>query len=399
MNIDGKRPLSARCRILASARGITLKSEGRDLKTGELQGANDCTSAATSTPEKLDTCLLSKVSNLSDFVNPTSSCALLKCALIFLCLIPLVEVTADNDEDLQPYINKFCRRGGNDDVGLEITSTSLLPKGSGMGTSSILGGCVLASIERCVGTKVIDVESSDGNENIVDAVLTLEQMLTTGGGWQDQVNGLIGGLKVGSSARAILLRTSISRIPLSQDALEELNKRIILAFTGQPRLAKNILVNVLRRWGRRTDEITKTVEELVAGATKAADAAKESDIDEVGECLDRYWQLKKVMAGLDSGVEPHIVGDVLSTLKEKDTIVGGSLCGAGGGGFMAMITHDGIGLKEIRNIVDNSVLKVNKDVSLFTWHNATVDEAGLVVQVINGGDSAAHDGFNIKWHE
>ena len=66
---------------------------------------------------------------------------------------------------------------------------------------------------------------------------------------------------------------------------------------------------------------------------------------------------------------------------------------------MAMITHNGIGLDEIRNIVDGSVLKVDKDVSLFSWHNATVDEAGLVVQVINGGDSAAHDGFNLKWHE
>ena len=90
---------------------------------------------------------------------------------------------------------------------------------------------------------------------------------------------------------------------------------------------------------------------------------------------------------------------MLSTLKEKGAIVGGSLCGAGGGGFMAMITHNGIGLDEIRNIVDGSVLKVDKDVSLFSWHNATVDEAGLVVQVINGGDSAAHDGFNLKWHE
>jgi len=387
VRVDGKRPLSARCRIVVTARGITLKSEGRDLRTGECHPHG--TSTTIISPEKVETCVLSKVSDLSDFRNPTSSCALLKCALILLGLVPLVEVRPGNNEDLQPHINKFCQSGAKD-VGLEIASTSLLPKGSGLGTSSILGGCVLASIERCVGTKI-------ANENIVDAVLALEQMLTTGGGWQDQVNGLVGGLKVGTSAQAIPLRTSITRIALGQDVREVLNRRVLLAFTGQPRLAKNILVNVLRRWGQRTDEITKTVEELVAGAMEASDAAQASNIDKVGECLHRYWQLKKVMAGLDSGVEPRVVADVLNTLKRRDVIVGGSLCGAGGGGFMAVITRDGVGLEEIKNIVDSTVLKVNKDVSLFSWHKATVDEVGLVVQVVDG-ESMAND-FELKWHE
>ena len=43
VNIDGKRPLSARCRILASARGITLKSEGRDLKRAHRSADDDGT--------------------------------------------------------------------------------------------------------------------------------------------------------------------------------------------------------------------------------------------------------------------------------------------------------------------------------------------------------------------
>jgi len=385
VRLDGKRPLSAKCQIVASAQGIKMKSEGRNLTTGELQGR----------AEEVDTCVLSKVSDLSDFRNPRSSCALIKCALIYLGLVPLVKVTPDNDDDLQPYINKLCQSGAKN-VGLEVVSTSLLPRGSGLGTSSILGGCVLASIERCVGTNVIGLGSSNADENIVDAVLILEQLMTTGGGWQDQVNGLVGGLKVGTSAQSIPLRTSISRVALGQDAREALDRRIILAFTGQPRLAKNILVSVLRRWGQRTDEITKTVEELVAGAREAADAAQAADIDKVGECLNKFWQLKKAMAGSDSGVEPRVVADVLSTLKEQGAIVGGSLCGAGGGGFLAVITREGNGLHDIQKIVNDSVLNVNKDVSLFSWHKATVDEAGLVVQVVDGESTG--NGFDLKWH-
>ena len=390
IRLDGKRPLSARCRIIASAQpaptGIKLKSEGRDLITG-------------SSTEVDDACVLSKVSDLADFRSPMSSCALLKCALIYLGLVPLVEVTPENDNDLQPYINKFCQ-SGTYNVGLEVISTSLLPKGSGLGTSSILGDCVLAAIEKCVGANVTGMGSPNADENIVGAVLTLEQLMTTGGGWQDQVNGLVGGLKVGKSAQSIPLRTSISRVPLDEDTREALDRRIVLAFSGQPRLAKNILVNVLRRWGRRTDEITKTLEELVAGAREAADAAQAADIDKVGECLSKYWQLKKVMAGLDSGVEPRVVADVLSILMEQNAIVGGSLCGAGGGGFLAVITCEGKGLSDILNIVDDSILSVNKDVSLFSWHKATVDENGLVVQVVQdvGGDSTEID-FDLSWHQ
>ena len=357
-----------------------MRSEGRDLSAG-------------SSTEVDDACVLSKVSDLADFRSPMSSCALLRCALIYLGLVHLVEVTPENDNDLQPYINKFCQSGT--DVGLEIISASLLPKGSGLGTSSILGGCVLASVEKCVGANVTGMGSPNADENIVGAVLTLEQLMTTGGGWQDQVNGLVGGLKVGTSAQSIPLRTSISRVPLDQDALDALNRRLVLAFSGQPRLAKDILVNVLRRWGRRTYEITKTLEELVAGAREAAHAAQAADIDKVGECLSKYWKNKKVMAGLDSRVEPRVVADVLSVLMEQNAIVGGSLCGAGGGGFLAVITREGKSLSDLRNIVDDSILSVNKDVSLFSWHKATVDEAGLAVQVVQdvGID------FDLSWHK
>ena len=101
------------------------------------------------------------------------------------------------------------------------------------------------------------------------------------------------------------------------------------------------------------------------------------------------------MAGLDSRVEPRVVADVLSVLMEQNAIVGGSLCGAGGGGFLAVITREGKSLSDLRNIVDDSILSVNKDVSLFSWHKATVDEAGLAVQVVQdvGID------FDLSWHK
>lgn len=64
--------------------------------------------------------------------------------------------------------------------GLEIACISDLPAGSGMGGSSILAAAVLQSISSAVG-KVLT------HDHLINLVSQVEQVLTTGGGWQDQV--------------------------------------------------------------------------------------------------------------------------------------------------------------------------------------------------------------------
>jgi hypothetical protein len=64
--------------------------------------------------------------------------------------------------------------------GFELHTWSNLPTGSGLGTSSILAGAVMAVLWRAGGRAFT-------KGDVVHAVLHLEQMLTTGGGWQDQV--------------------------------------------------------------------------------------------------------------------------------------------------------------------------------------------------------------------
>ena len=53
-------------------------------------------------------------------------------------------------------------------MGLEVESYSELPMGSGLGTSSILAGCVLAAIGGAAGL-------SYDHSSLVHAVLTVEQ--------------------------------------------------------------------------------------------------------------------------------------------------------------------------------------------------------------------------------
>ncbi len=73
--------------------------------------------------------------------------------------------------------------------GLFIETDVNVPKGSGLGTSSILAAAVVTALECILG-------SADDVQRTITQVLLLEQMMSTGGGWQDQVGGLVPGIKM-----------------------------------------------------------------------------------------------------------------------------------------------------------------------------------------------------------
>ena len=363
--VDGRRPLMCACRIVTGGSYIQLRSEIRDASTGEALSHHEA--------------LLTSGNDLKDFNNPQSECALIKSALLCLGLTTTENLYQQSDADLQQFVNAFCSSSTR--VGLEIVATSLLPQGSGLGTSSILGGCVLAAIAQCVGIEIRDALSSP---ELLDAVLHLEQLMTTGGGYQDQVNGLVGGVKIVSSeAVKFPLQMKVDRIPLDPKFQKALDDRLVLVFTGKTRLAKNILQNVLQRWASRTPEICEAVSGLVGGAEKAKQALLSSDLDAFGSCLSEYWDLKKIMAGPSSGVEPDVVKEVITVLEERDCIRGASLCGAGGGGFLVMVAQDGTSSSDMRSVLEKSLPAYATELASFQWHECTVSNQGLMINVVD----------------
>ena len=376
--VDDHKPLSCRCRIRTNASGILLRTEHRDSVTGRLSSYVETE--------------LTKMSQMMDCRNPMSDCALIKCALLTLGMVSLEN--AGSEIDLQPYINLFCR-SNDKNVRLEIISTSLLPQGSGLGTSSILGGCILAAITKCIGRQDPDTDY------LFHAVLMLEQLLTSGGGYQDQVHGIVQGIKVVRSAASRLpLDMSVESIPISSKALRQLERRLILGFTGKTRLAKNILQNVLRRWARRTPEIVCTVRSLIEHSEAAQKALELEDLDSLGRILYQNWQLKIAMAGRDSGVEPAAVKVLLEELMKLNAIVGGCLCGAGGGGFMALLTSEGYDRVKIQELVNSDLTGALNDEELasFSWHHCRVCYDGLTTQILHDDDGKTDvDTFKLSW--
>ena len=124
--------------------------------------------------------------------------------------------------------------------GIELTLLSAIPAGSGLGTSSILASTVLGAINDFCSL------AWDKNE-IGCRTLVLEQLLTTGGGWQDQFGGVLGGIKLLETQRGFDQNPLVRWLPDDVYTQPEYQQCHLLYYTGITRTAKKILAEIVRR--------------------------------------------------------------------------------------------------------------------------------------------------------
>jgi len=223
--------------------------------------------------------------------------------------------------------------------GARVRIWSHVPRGSGMGASSIVGAALVRALERLAGRPGDD-------SSVSELVLMLEQSMTTGGGWQDQVGGLVPGVKYASSAPVVPMRLRVQRVPLLDEISRELRERFVLAYTGQERLAKNVLQMVVRRYLQRSAVALGALSRLVELASEGRRALALGDLDGLGAVMDEAWRAHQRL-------DPHCsnpgVDEVFRSVE--DLSVGGKLAGAGGGGFIGIMAKDAEAARRMREVL------------------------------------------------
>ncbi|XP_033290537.1 L-fucose kinase isoform X5 [Orcinus orca] len=232
-------------------------------------------------------------------------------------------------------------------------------------TSSILAGAALAALQRAAGRAV-------GTEALIHAVLHLEQVLTTGGGWQDQVGGLMPGIKVGRSRPQLPLKVEVEEITVPAGFVQKLNDHLLLVYTGKTRLARNLLQDVLRSWYARLPAVVQNAHNLVRHTEECAEAFRQGSLPLLGQCLTSYWEQKKLMA---PGCEPLAVRRMMDVLAPH--VHGQSLAGAGGGGFLYLLTKEPRQKEALE-----AVLAKTEGLGNYSIHLVEVDTQGLSLQLL-----------------
>ncbi len=260
---------------------------------------------------------IDQLKDLLDYRNPRDIFGLVKAALAISGFSPEMADWPAN-VTLRQMLEEF---GG----GIELTTLTGIPTGSGLGTSSIVGTVLVGVINRMLGRPLSQRE-------LFHNVLRLEQALTTGGGWQDQIGGGVGGSKLTTTLAGLFPDPNIHYVP--DDVIDpRLNGgSTLLYYTGITRLAKNILRQIVGDYLDRNRATMSCLAQEHQVSRNLMEAMSRKDSEAFGRYVDEAWRLQKQLC---SEVTNPSIEHLLAMIRPH--IHGARILGAGSGGFMLMI--------------------------------------------------------------
>ncbi len=208
--------------------------------------------------------------------------------------------------------------------GIEMSLLAAIPKGSGLGTSSNLAATVLGTLSEFCGL------NWDKHE-VAYRTLILEQMLTTGGGWQDQYGGIFEGVKLLETTPGIIQRPSIKWLPGQLFSNRETREMMLLYYTGVTRVARDILGEIVKGMFLNSSRHLGIFSEMKDHARQTFETMLRNDYRGLASRVALSWELNQ---RLDEGTNPPVIKEI--TGRVEDHLLGYKLLGAGGGGYLLM---------------------------------------------------------------
>ena len=290
---------------------------------------------------------LCSLEEIRDCSNPYDAFALHKAALLACGVIPMEDA---DGVTLEQILNRL---GG----GLFLSTQVIgIPKGSGLGTSSILGGACVKAIFEFMGEEVSD-------DSLYAIVLCMEQIMSTGGGWQDQVGGLTDGIKYITTEPGMDQQIKVEKLCVPKKAMEELQERFALIYTGQRRLARNLLRDVVGNYVGNRPETLDALFSMQRVAALMRFELEKGNIDELAKLFNRHWELSKQ---LDEGSSNTCIEQIFRVCE--DLIDGRFIAGAGGGGFLQVILKKHVTKQMLRE----RLKEVFQDSGVDVWESSFV---------------------------
>ncbi len=233
------------------------------------------------------------------------------------------ELVKNVEEIEHPYIRE-CLKFKKFDTNLDIHSFSDLPAKTGLGSSSSFTVGFLHALYTLAGEKIT-------KQRLAEEVCFIEQeCIRENIGSQDQFHAAFGGLNLIEFGG----QTQIRGVNASKPNVEALEKTLMIFYTGRTRHASEILKEQIEKTkSQANDEVLKRLYEMVYEAEGLFGLEEEEMLPRIGELLDEGWQLKKRLSSMIS----NDLIDQAYAAAMKAGALGGKLCGAGSGGFLALL--------------------------------------------------------------
>jgi len=207
--------------------------------------------------------------------------------------------------------------------GLEIHHDADLPARSGLGSSSAFVVGLIHALNALRGRMIAKSE-------LAQAAVRMEQeVLRENVGCQDQVSAAWGGFNRFDFRPNGSI--DVNPITLPRERSEELERSLLLCFTGFTRYATDVAQQTIDNLQYRAAELT--VLRAMVDEALAILLDPREPIRRIGQLMHESWLLKRSLAAVVT--TPEI--DALYQAAREAGASGGKLMGAGGGGFMVFV--------------------------------------------------------------
>jgi len=206
--------------------------------------------------------------------------------------------------------------------GLEVITRSNAPAGSGLGTSASMGVALIGALSAFSELVVLSYELAE------QASLIERQELGILGGKQDHYASALGGINF---MEFMGEEVKVSKLQLSQDILHELEKNLVLCYTGKSRLSSDIHQKVREAYKGKEQKTRQALRNLRTIAFEMRNALLRGDLETFGHLLSDNWDNQKA---LHPSVTNSQIDQIFKELLSNGLVRGGKACGAGGGGCL-----------------------------------------------------------------
>ena len=206
--------------------------------------------------------------------------------------------------------------------GLEIHHDGDLPARSGLGSSSSFTVGLVHALAALKGSYVSKGQLAR------DAIHIEQDVIRENVGSQDQIAAAYGGFnRIEFQHNGSF---QVSPVIVRKQRMKELQKHLMLCFTGFSRIASEVAQSKIANFNQREAELTR-MQQMVDEAVQILHSSTRP-IDEFGDLLHQSWLCKKALSDKVSTSE---IDQLYQTALDAGA-GGGKILGAGGGGFLLL---------------------------------------------------------------
>lgn len=209
--------------------------------------------------------------------------------------------------------------------GIDLQMRSEAPAGAGIAGSSTLIIAIVSALNRLTRSGYTLERLREISQNIEAQIIRVPT------GAQDYYPAMYGGVNAIELGPA-----GIRRKPIDVDP-EEINERIVLAYTGEPRDSGINNWEVIKAHIDGDPKVHRNFDKIAAIANDVRAALEKQDWNEVGRLLREEWAHRRKNA---PGITTALIDRLVEATRRAGAL-GAKACGAGGGGCVVFLVERG----------------------------------------------------------